>query len=159
MATTNYEKLYQIINAVMGDLTPLTIDCGVLCNGACCKGDSGTGMRLFPHEQTPLTVIKSDDGVAVAVCDGTCDRATRPLACRIFPFFPTIDERGRIFVEPDDRAKRLCPLITHSDEIVFDKRFFKALKKVGKLLAKDAECRAFLEETTAEIDTFRAFLK
>ncbi len=159
MRKTDYAKLYQKINAIMGDLTPLTVDCGVLCGGACCKGDSGTGMRLFPHEKTTLTVITGDDGVAVAVCDGTCDRATRPLACRIFPFFPTIDERGRIFVEPDDRAKRLCPLLTHSDEIVFDKRFFKAVKKVGKRLAKDAECRAYLEETTAEIDTYRAFLK
>ncbi len=155
---TDYTKLYADLARLLGDLTPLTVDCGVLCEGACCKGDAQTGMRLFPFEESVLPVRTLADGGRLAVCDGTCDRATRPLACRIFPFFPTIDERGRIFVEPDYRAARLCPLITHSDELIFDKRFFKALKKVGKRLAKDAACRAFLEEVTAEIDTYRAFL-
>ncbi len=76
----------------------------------------------------------------------------------MFPFFPVLDEKGRIFVEPDARALRLCPLLTHSEEIVFDKRFFKAVKKVGQLLKKNADCRRFLEETTKEIDTYAAFL-
>lgn len=158
MRNTNYEQLYTKIDRLLGDLTPLTVDCGVLCGGACCKGDDCTGMRLFPHEVTTLPVKELENGVRLAVCDGTCDRRCRPLSCRIFPFFPTIDDKGRIFVETDDRARRLCPLITHSDEIVFDRRFFKALKTVGKLLAADSECRAFLEDTTAEIDTYRAFL-
>lgn len=157
MRQTDYQKFYHTIHTVLGDLTPLTVDCGVLCGGACCKGDEKTGMRLFPHEESVLPVLE-ENGVRLVVCDGHCDRATRPLACKIFPFFPTIDDKGRIFVEVDDRARRLCPLITHSDEIVFNKRFFKALKKVGKLLAKDADCRAFLKETTEEIDTYRAFL-
>ena len=158
MRQTDYVVLYRKINAIMDTLTPLRVDCGVLCGGACCKGDSQTGMRLFPHEESVLPVIE-ENGVRLAVCNGTCDRDTRPLSCRIFPFFPTLDEKGRVFVETDDRALRLCPLLTHSDEIVFDRRFFRALKKVGKLLAKDPECRAFLKETTAEIDTYRAFLK
>ncbi len=158
MHQTDYTKLYADIARLLGDLTPLTVDCGVLCEGACCKGDAQTGMRLFPFEDSVLPVQTLADGGRLAVCDVTCNRATRPLACRIFPFFPTIDEKGRIFVEPDYRAARLCPLITHSDELIFDKRFFKALKKVGKRLAKDAACRAFLEEVTAEIDTYRAFL-
>ena len=155
---TDYEKLYQKIFDVLGDLTPLTADCGKLCGGACCKGDSQTGMRLFPFEQTTLSVIETADGGYLAVCDGTCDREKRPLSCRIFPFFPTVDEKGRVFVELDYRAARLCPMVTHSDEILFDKRFLKAVKKVGKLLAKDPASRKFLEDTTAEIDTFAAFL-
>ncbi len=158
MQQTDYNHMYDEIFRILGDLTPLRADCGVLCGGACCKGDERTGMRLFPHEQTTLLVQELPDGGRLAVCDGTCDRMNRPLACRIFPFFPTIDEKGRIFVETDDRAARLCPLLSHSEEIIFDPRFFKALKKVGKLLAKDAACRAFLEDATAEIDTFRAFL-
>ena len=158
MRQTDYKALYRTINAVMNTLTPLRVDCGVLCGGACCKGDEKTGMRLFPHEESALPVIE-ENGVRLVVCNGHCDRETRPLACRLFPFFPTIDEKGRIFVETDDRALRLCPLLTHSDEIVFDKRFFKAVRKVGKLLAKDAACRAFLEEATAEIDTYRMFLR
>lgn len=158
MRNTDYCRLYEKIFRILGDLTPLRADCGVLCGSACCKGDDDTGMRLFPHEESPLTVTATASGVRLAVCDGTCDRSRRPLACRIFPFFPTIDEKGRIFVEADHRAARLCPMIAHCDELVFDPRFFKALKKVGKLLAKDAECRAFLQEVTAEIDTYHAFL-
>ncbi len=158
MSDKSYRKMYEKINKIMGDLTPLKADCGKLCGGACCKGDENTGMRLFPFEETTLRVKECGNGVRLAVCDGTCHRAERPLACKIFPFFPTVDEKGRVFVEADLRGKRLCPLITHSDEIVFDKRFFKALKKVGKILSKDPECLVFLREATEEIDTYTDFL-
>lgn len=158
VSDVNYKKMYDKIFRIMGELTPLKADCGNLCKGACCKGDSNTGMRLFPFEETslPVTYIKSGD--RLVVCDGSCNRAERPLACRIFPFFPTVDEKGRVFVEPDARAKRLCPLITHSEEILFDKRFFKAVKRVGKILAKDEKCLEFLRESTEEIDTYAEFL-
>ena len=149
--------MYARAFAIMGELTPLRADCGLLCGGACCKGDETTGMLLFPHEESVLSVKETEAG-RLAVCDGTCDRAQRPLACRIFPFFPTIDEKGRIFVEVDHRAARLCPMIAHSDELVFDPRFFRAVKRVGKLLAKDEECRAFLVRSTEEIDMYARFL-
>jgi len=156
---TDYTKMYENFFKIMGDLTPLKADCGKLCGGACCKGDELTGMRLFPFEKTELPVKEVGGGVRLVVCEGECDRSKRPLACRIFPFFPTVDEKGRVFVEADFRGARLCPLVTHSDEIVFDKRFFKALKKVGKILAKDEVCLEFLREATEEIDTYSAFLK
>ena len=158
MKPTDYTALYAKAFRILDSYTPLRVDCGCLCNAACCKGDGQTGMRLFPHEPTTLPVIELEDGGRLVVCDGTCNREERPLGCRIFPFFPTVDARKRIFVEPDDRGRRLCPLLSHSDELVFDKRFFKALKKVGRLLARDEECLAFLREVTAEIDTYRAFL-
>ena len=154
MKYTDYSKMYDKIFRTMGDLTPLKADCGKLCGVACCKGDENTGMRLFPFEESELNVKTLDNGVRLVVCSGQCDRQKRPLACRIFPFFPTVDDRGRVFVEPDFRGARLCPLITHSDEIVFDKRFFKALKKVGKILAKDEACLEFLNESTDEIDMY-----
>lgn len=158
MSSTDYRQMYEKIFKIMGNLTPLKADCGQLCGGACCKGDENTGMRLFPHEESVLTIKTSDSGTRLAVCDGTCDRNQRPLACRIFPFFPTIDEKGKIFVEADSRVGSLCPLIEHSDEIIFDPAFFKAVKKIGKILAKDDECREFLYSTTEEIDTYSAFL-
>lgn len=158
MKNTDYSKLYNKIFKILGDLTPLRADCGKLCGGACCKGDAACGMRLFPHEETMLSVIASDNGGRLAVCDGTCDRAQRPLSCRIFPFFPTVDEKGRVFIEPDHRAGRLCPLIQHSEDIAFDPRFFRALKRVGRLLAADPECRTFLEQITEEIDLYSTFL-
>ena len=149
-----YKKIFEI----MGKLTPLTVDCGVLCGCACCKGDERTGMRLFPFEESELNVIVTDDKNRLAVCDGTCDRSKRPLSCMIFPFFPKIDDRGKIYVELDYRAQCLCPIIDHCDELLFDPKFLKAVKKVGKILAKDEECKKFLEESTAEIDTYKSFL-
>jgi hypothetical protein len=158
MKTTNYKKLYNKIFKILGDLTPLTVDCGVLCEGACCKGDKNKGMILFPYEETVLSVTKTEFGGRLAVCDGKCDRKNRPLACRIFPFFPTVDEKGRVFIEKDFRAANLCPLLEHSDEIIFNPKFFKALKKAGKLLAKDKEILDFMRSSTEEIDTYYDFL-
>ena len=158
MKPTDYKKLYEKIFKILGNHTPLNVDCGILCECACCKGQDNIGMLLFPHEESTLSISKTEFGGRLAVCNGTCDRECRPLACRIFPFFPTVDEKGKVYVEKDYRAARLCPLLEHSDEIVFNPKFFKALKKVGKLLAKDEECLAFLQETTQEIDTFSSFL-
>ena len=158
MNCTDYNKLYQKVFKVLGDLTPLKADCGKLCGCACCKGDDKIGMRLFPFEESTLKITQTDEGVRLAVCNGTCNRDDRPLSCRIFPFFPTVDERGRVFVEPDYRGVRLCPMIEHIDEIIFDKRFFKAVKKAGKILSKNKECLEFMRESTEEIDTYREFI-
>lgn len=159
MKTMNYQKMYEKINKTIGELTPLKADCGVLCNKACCKGDESIGMRLFPFEETALNKTQNSVGETIVICNGICDRNTRPLACKIFPFFPTIDEKGKIFVELDYRGKLLCPMIDHCDEIIFNNRFLKAIKKVGKILAKDEICRKFLYDNTDEIDTYIKFLK
>ena len=155
---TDYCKLYAKIDRIMGTLTPLRADCGRLCDHSCCKGDENTGMRLFPHEQTTLPVRDIEGGDRLAVCDGTCIREQRPLACKIFPFFPTVDERGRVYIEEDIRAVHICPMIGNSDKIAYDRRFFRALRRVGRVLSRDPECLAFLRETTAEIDTYRELL-
>ena len=139
--------------AAMGSLTPLKgHDCGQLCSAACCKGDENTGMRLFPGEETSLRTVELPDGERLAVCDGHCDRAERPLSCMIFPFFPTVDDRGKVYPEIDARAMNICPLAAHSDEVVFDRAFIKAVEKVGRLLAKDSECLDFMRNVTEEID-------
>ena len=154
-----YKKLYDKVFKTLKDYTPLTVDCGVLCNHACCKGDENTGMILFPFEETTLNVKTTENGDRLVVCDGCCDRDKRPLACRIFPFFPTIDDRDKIFVELDYRATRLCPMIEHCDELLFDPKFLKAVKKVGKLLSKDDDCKEFLIKSTQEIDTYKEFFE
>ncbi len=158
MKATDYKALYVKIFNILGDLTPLTVDCGVLCDCACCKGDKSQGMLLFPYEESSLPIKKTESGERLVVCNGHCDRSERPLACRVFPFFPTVDKKGRVFIEKDYRAQLLCPLLEHCDEIIFNPKFFKALKKVGKLLAKDREILEFLRYTTAEIDTYFSFL-
>lgn len=157
MPGTDYQKMYEKIFKVLGELTPLRADCGLLCGGACCQGDENTGMRLFPGEESNLHIKQLESGDRLAVCNGTCDRSKRPLACRIFPFFPTIDEDGKIYVEEDDRARVVCPMVGHGDEILYDERFLKAVKKVGQIMAKDEACREFLYRSTEEIDTYRKF--
>ncbi len=152
-----YEKMYDKIFKILGDKTPIKADCGQLCGRACCKGDENTGMLLFPFEETFLSVKVLENGQRLAVCDGSCNRAQRPLSCRIFPFFPTVDEKGRVYVELDARAKRLCPLVDHADDVEFDRKFLKAVKRIGKILAKDKACLEFLQDVTEQIDTFAAF--
>ncbi len=159
MKNTDYSKMYERIFKILGELTPLKADCGVLCGGACCKGDNNTGMLLFPFEDTDLEVKFNENSDRLAVCNGTCDRTKRPLACRIFPFFPTIDESGKVYVELDYRAFRVCPMVEHCDEIIFDKKLLKAVRKVGKILAKDTTCKEFLLKSTDEIDMFYSFYK
>ena len=60
-------------------------------------------------------------------------------------------------MEEDTRAAVVCPMIGHEDEILFDDEFFDAVQKVGEILAEDVECRAFLEQSTEEIDMYREF--
>ena len=51
-----YSKLYAQVNSIIGDKSPLKKDCGLICGGECCKGDSETGMLLFPFEESSLSV-------------------------------------------------------------------------------------------------------
>ncbi len=138
---------------IIADLTPLKgHDCGQLCSAACCKGDENTGMLLFPGEETTLQVTVLPGGDRLAVCSGTCPRSLRPLACMLFPFFPTVDEKGRVYAEIDARAYGVCPLAAHSDEVLFDRAFLRSVVRAGRVLAKDGECLEFMQRITAQID-------
>ena len=105
--------------------TPLSADCGLICDKACCKGDSETGMLLFPGEDTPFAV-KENNGTRLCVCNGKCDRLSRPLSCIIFPFFPYMTEDGKIKAKEDIRGISVCPLISHKDEVIFSRIFPEA---------------------------------
>ena len=153
-----YSKLYAQVNSIIGNKTPLKKDCGLICGGECCKGDSDTGMLLFPFEESTLTV-KEKDGVRLAVCEGKCNRDERPLSCRIFPFFPYVTAGGKIKVIPDVRGINTCPLISHFADVKFDKGFLYRVKKAGRLLYEDEHCRKFLTETSREIDTILSLME
>ena len=144
------KEIYKEVNEILGSFTPLKTDCGQLCGKNCCKGDSRTGMLLFPGEETTLNVIEKD-GRRLAVCRGTCDRSERPLSCRIFPFFP-IYQNGRIRAVPDLRGINICPLLAHSDEIKFSRRFLRRVEKAGELLYTDSDCAAFMDVVAKEIE-------
>lgn len=157
---------------ILGTLTPLKADCGMLCGGACCKGGENDGMRLFPSEQTSFKTVKiaetevynkginrkictgktgDNATVELCVCNGKCNRTMRPLACRIFPLFPLILKDGTITVAADARAYRLCPLVKNAENVKFDKSFVTAVRRAGRALYKNAECRDFLKRSTEEI--------
>lgn len=149
-----YKKLYSLFEGV----TPVKKDCGVLCGAACCRGDERTGMILFPFEETKLRVFPAN-GIRYAVCEGKCIRSERPLSCRIFPLFPALDEKGRVSVIADPRGYDICPLSRHSEDVIFDRRFVRNVKKAGKILAKDERCKKLLLEITSQTDELSALLE
>ena len=148
---TKKQRLYKKAERILGDKTPLKKDCGLICQGACCKGDRETGMLLFPEEETTLDVIEKD-GVRLAVCDGKCKREERPLSCMIFPFFPYITAEGRVKVIPDIRGYSVCPLVRNFSDVKFDRSFLRRIRDVGRLLMTDDDCKAFLLDISDEMD-------
>ena len=164
-----YLQLYRLFD----NNTPLPIDCGKLCNSACCKGDD-SGMFLFPGEAdvhkllnpdgfrietSDLTYTYNDKEYKTPIifCNGKCDRYIRPLACRIFPLTPVLDNNGKIEIFIDPRAKSVCPLAKtlYLDE--YDKNFIKTVKKTFILLSKNKRVYSFLKEYTNYINEFRRF--
>lgn len=154
----NYNELY----ALLGDLTPLTADCGEVCGAACCHGEDTEGMLLFPDEAAHLNCanrIIRENGQELYVCDGTCDRRMRPLSCRLFPLFPVVTASGRVKAVYDPRAFRVCPLIRLQANVRLDRRFVRAVRAVGRQIAADPAGRAFLIEQTAQLQEINRFLQ
>ena len=145
-----YNRLYRLFDCK----TPIKADCGKICDCACCKGNDNTGMILFPGETTTLDV-KEANGRRYAICGGKCDRAERPLSCRIFPFFPVVDSNGEIAVTIDPRGFNICPLVRNAPDVAFNSSFIRRVYVAGKMLSRNKECFEYLKDITAEInDTF-----
>ena len=162
------QELYAQAYRLLDTLTPLTIDCGKLCGSACC-GDNGqqdAGMYLFPGEQVMLADIdmriepsefrygNDNKAALIAICDGTCDRRYRPLACRIFPLVPYMKKGHAMRVVMDSRGRSMCPLIqTHMpDEL--DERFVETVAYLFRILAKNSEIAEFLEALSEQVDEY-----
>ena len=152
-----YDRLYKKAKRIMEDKTPLKRDCGLLCGKACCKGDKETGMLLFPNESTSFDITEKD-GVRLCVCAGSCNREERPLSCMIFPFFPYLTKEGRIKVIPDIRGAQVCPIVRNFAAARLDRRFLRRVKKVGRLLCEDEECRSFINGISREMDVYFSLL-
>lgn len=164
-----YLQLYKLFDTS----TPVPVDCGKLCNSACCKGDE-SGMFLFPGEAEVFKLLNPDwiriettdftyeynkktYTTPIAMCTGHCDRYERPLACRIFPLTPYIGKDGKIDVIIDPRAKGICPMAKAFFIEDFDEEFIKNIKKSFTLLAKNSHIRAFLYEYSNYLDEFKRF--
>lgn len=156
------KKLYRHLYKLLENATPIGVDCGQLCGGACCKGDGDTGMYLFPFEEVMydgtedwIKVYESDfifrdKPVKIAICNGTCDRNKRPLSCRIFPLFQCDG-----VLKNDLRAVHICPLAAGKitlDE--YDYTFVENTRKVFNILNKFGITKEYIEETQKIIDEF-----
>ena len=145
-----YSKAYQILQAV----TPLSKDCGKLCNKACCQGgDPESGMYLYPGEDELqarnsflkiLTVDFPNYQCALAICDGKCQRTRRPLACRVFPLVPYLSVKNTLIMKMDPRATALCPLARNLSRFELDRLFVIKVREAFRMLIGDAEIKEFV---------------
>ena len=150
--------------ALFDALTPLRTDCGAFCGGACCQPLAGeeTGMLLFPGEEAyyqgleGYKLVRTAAGMMV-VCSGRCDRADRPLSCRLFPLLPMLREDG-IKVATDLRAKAVCPLARQGKDALLPD-FVSAVRQAGRILADDPVQRDFLARLTRQQDELKALQK
>lgn len=164
-----YLQLYRLFD----DVTPVSVDCGRLCNKACCKGED-TGMFLFPDEKAVFSLLKPDwvrigdtdftyeynektYGVPIAMCSGECDRYQRPLACRIFPLTPYLNENGKLEIIVDPRGRGICPMAKAFNIDDFNPAFVKNIKKAFTLLCKNKRFYAFMREYSNYLDEFKRF--
>ena len=139
----------------IGDRTPLNTDCGQLCGAACCQPDEDGqgGVFLFPGERALLAnvewgeVLPQRPGWIVPIlrCDGPCDRARRPLGCRIFPLTPALGRDGQWTVRMDARARPMCPLCA-SGVKGLDVEFARAARRALRIIAETEEGDAFLRQ-------------
>ncbi len=146
-----YERLYH--------RTPLGFyNCGRLCDGLCCRGDC-KGMWLYPGEEElfmnkegfEVCETEGNYGYPMVICSGECNRAERPLACRIFPLFPLVYEvDGNLNFEViyDPRAN-MCPLAVKKEPL--DPVFIKEVRKTARYLANDKEILEYMMKVSEEI--------
>ncbi len=157
------------------DVTPLKTDCGRLCGAACCQPATAdgqpSGMYLFPGEQSlygpdqawaqvmPTDWEIENRAVPLLVCEGTCPREERPLACRLFPLSARIDARQGsegFFLKLDPRAWPVCPLMPHGLPAL-DPAFVAASRTALALLWACPEHRAFLRALDALLAQYESF--
>ena len=147
--------------ALLEDITPLKKDCGRVCGAACCASPEGeeTGMLLFPGEEEayagkPGWRIRRTPLGPMVLCPGRCERAERPLSCRLFPLLPREKENGEIAAVTDLRAKAVCPL-ARQGKSALDPAFTEAVRKAGELLREDPGQAAFLRRLSGEQEELR----
>lgn len=153
---------------LLREVTPLKMNCGRLCGGACCEADESgeNGMLLFPGEEAlyerpiadfPFRLIDDETlvpGGKRLVCEGRCPRGERPLACRLFPLRVRVED-GRAVPELDPRAWCVCPIPEQGGLRAMSGAFIEAVRQAGERLLSDPACRAALEAEQRLIDEMR----
>ena len=98
--------------------------------------------------------MTATDHGTLLICSGRCNRADRPLSCRLMPLIPLIREDG-VKVATDLRAKTVCPLSRQGKDAL-NPEFVAAVRQVGRILAEDEAQRAFLIQLTKNQDELKA---
>ncbi|MFP4200869.1 MAG: hypothetical protein ACLFS8_05585 [Clostridia bacterium] len=122
-------RLWREVYAMTADVTPLSGDCGQLCDSICCQDwDEGVGMYLYPGEElllageswltrhwhpepSPRLPGARPRGAWFVTCEGYCPREMRPFACRTFPLIPHMRDDGGWKLILDPNGLPICPLI------------------------------------------------
>ncbi len=141
--------------ALTENVTPLVQDCGALCGAQCCAADEDGqgGVFLFPGEEQLIgdadwaRIERTDalGGCLMLTCAGRCDRAKRPLGCRIFPLTPVPLKGGGWGVRIDRRSFAMCPL-AQSGKRGLSPAFVEAVSQVVNELAQDPAGARFLRD-------------
>ena len=158
MQISETTRLITAARSAIDTLTPLNHDCGLHCGHACCKdGEDGliVGMELYPGEEALYPgaswyKIYHRKSRTILVCNGSCRRESRPLACRVFPLTPYA-ENGKPTAVMDKRAAPLCPLYA-SGKKGLSSAFAKAVANIAELLWQDERIRAYIQSVSKDID-------
>ena len=167
-AFVDKKKFYTHLYKLLENVTPLSIDCGKLCDGACCAvTDEITGMYLFPGEEVmfdPMpdwgeicdTDFVCDNGkkIDLFTCNGICNRKMRPLSCRIFPLIPYVKRGGELEVLMDMRGKGMCPLATAMKKEDLSPLFVEKVEEAMLLCMSVYDTREFLYSLSDSLDVF-----
>ena len=165
------EDFYNEIYRIIGDTTPLKVDCGKLCGGACCAvTDEITGMYLFPLENEMYKKMPSwgkiydtdfsygNEDVDLFTCTGKCRRSLRPLSCRIFPLVPYAHPGEELTVKMDIRGRGMCPLASAMKIDDLDKEFVKRVTAAMKLCMINSKTREFIYALTDSLDELEGII-
>ncbi len=161
---------------ILSDITPKKYDCGRLCSAVCCgentcHGDEDDcGMLLLPGEKELLSgeagfdFRDQADGSTLLVCNGNCIRDLRPFACRIFPFYPKLEQTGKrltVQILPDPRSRGICPILSDFRKRKTHVAFLRAAKKAVRVLMRDEDMRLELisqSEMISDIEKLRKMI-
>ena len=116
-------------------------------------------MWLYPYEEEMFAdkegfvvcETEGNYGYPMVICSGECDRAERPLACRIFPLFPLVlEENGKVTIKVirDPRAT-MCPIVRSSKRI--DPSFVREVRLAARRLIRDEKIFDYMKNVSLEL--------
>ena len=115
-------------------------------------------MSLLPYEDMLIGgfegfKIKDTSDGKVLICSGSCERIFRPFACRIFPYYASIDrntEKIRLRIDP--RGALVCPVATKKHGVRHSVFFRRNVLRAIRLLMKDDDFKRELIKTSEFCD-------